>query len=242
MSMSEGIGTYQFINRFYGDDISTVKMSLLELSLENPKILSEVNSCLEILSTNSTLVRFIKKATYLSTRTNKLEFQQSGKDAKPDLLIHTDELEISCEVKRIKEKLAKKPRGVVHIINDITTVRTAFEKSVGKGQYFTGTPHIIYFDCPELSEGEIHDTFYPIAGPDTSITLEINHKLVHPSITYNGYFQEKDSSMVSGVACKFFTGRFIPKISEIVYFPNPGAMITIPEKIIGELGFRVSTA
>lgn len=151
-----------------------------------------------------------------------MEFLLPGKT--PDLAIDIDDIRISWEVKRITDKLKDLPWGEVHIINDITTVMTAFKKSVEKDQYLRGKPHIIYFDCPSLSEGEIIDIFYPIKGQDTSITWEINHKFVHPSNVYNGYFQERNPntgytySIVSGVACKFFTGQIIPQISDIVFF------------------------
>jgi hypothetical protein len=233
----------------------------LTLCLNNPTLLSEINSCLEILSPNPTLKRFVKKtrddprkicdflselgvAAYLSGRVNKVEFLQPGKT--PDLVVYVDNLMISCEVKRVIDKLDDKPKGEVFEINDITTIRTAFKKSVGKGQYLHGKPHIIYFDCPSVSEGEIIDIFYPKAGLETSTSLEINHQLVHHSIVYNGYFRKMDSSteytysMVSGVAAKFYTGQLTPEISEIVYFPNPNAMIQIQDEIIGKLGFKVS--
>lgn len=263
MYMPKELGIYPSIIQFYGKYIPKKGIHPLENCLKNPLTLSEIDSCLEILSPNSTLDGWIKKtknnpgkfcdffseltmASYLSDRVDKLKFVQSGRKAKPDLEIHLGELRISCEVKRIGDKFADKPKDIVHIIDDITTVRTAFEKSVKKGQYFPGVPHIFYFDCPSLSEGEIIDVFYPIKGPVNSITLEINHKLVHPSIPYSGYFQQKNPSMeyiysmVSGVACKFFTGKNVPQISEIVYFPNPNAVKKIPEKIIQDLGFVMS--
>lgn len=277
--LNTNLQTYPYLKKYIASKIQDLKKSnhpLIECLEKNTPIICNVDEWLQRLDNHRDVARLLNEilkrnnlesfkdalaelqfAAFLSSK--NLHFQIIPKNKNhgtPDFCIFIDSLKITIEIKRIADPFDFSPSNTreVRMIDDIRKVHDRIDNSLGRGQFFENTEHILLFEVyPGLGEDEIIDLLYQKKG-----TFQIcdvtrpssSYKIIVP---YSGIFftpeiqEETKYNRISGIVVHYigisvtsdpYSGIIQIEKPKFVFYPNPYAKYPISKDIICNLGFE----